>query len=101
MDDTFGIMQKNNNINTHSEFINILNEVDAKIIFTCEIEVNSKIPFLDTLFIREKDVSLSTTVYRKPAHTGLTINPQSSLNPNIWLGMLKGALSRAYKLCSN
>ena len=99
MDDTFGITQKNNNNNAHTEFINILNEIDAKISFACEIEVNSRIPFLETLVIREKDGSLSTTVYRKPSHTGLTINPQSS--QNLWLGVFKGALSRAYKLCSN
>ena len=76
MNDTFGIMQKNNN-NTHTELINILNEVDAKISFTCEIEVSSRIPLLYTLVIKEKDGSFSTTVYRKPPYTGLakTLNP--------------------------
>ena len=66
MDDTFGIMQGNTSKTSHQDFIIILNEIDLKIKFTFETEKNFKLPFLDTLVIREKEGSLSTTVYRKP-----------------------------------
>ena len=77
MSDTFEIMQKDTRNTSNQDFITILNEIDPKIKFTFETEKNSKLPFLDTLVIREKDGSLSTTVYRKPSHTGLTISPRS------------------------
>jgi hypothetical protein len=37
--------------------------------FAMEIESDSVIPFLDILIIRE-DMTLTTKVYRKSAHTG-------------------------------
>ena len=101
MDDTLGIEQKNTSNTSHQDFITILNEIDPKIKFTFETEEKSKLTFLDTLVIREKDVSLSTTIYRKPSHTGLTINPRFCQDPKIWLGVFKGTLCRAYRLCSN
>ena len=57
MDDTFGIMHKNTSNTSHLDFITILKEIDPKIKFTFETEKNSKIPFLDTVVIREKDGS--------------------------------------------
>ena len=37
---------------------------------------------------------------RKASNTGLTIQPNSNQDPKAWIGVLKGALCRAYRLCS-
>ena len=73
---SFLIMQKNTSNTSHLDFITILNEIDPKTKFTFETEENSKLPFIDTLVVREKDGSLSTTVYRKPFHNKPTILPR-------------------------
>ena len=44
-----------------------LNEQNADIYFTKEIEENGKIPFLDCLVSRDRN-ELQMTVYRKPTH---------------------------------
>ena len=56
-----------------------LNEQDADIQFTKEIEENGKLPFLDCLVIRNNN-ELRTTVYRKPTHTDRLLD-ESSYNP--------------------
>ena len=38
--------------------------------FTCEIEENSILPFLDIQLHHNNDGSISTSVYHKPTHTG-------------------------------
>ena len=83
MDDTFGIRKKNKTNTSHVEFMKLLSEVDENLKFTVEIENDSKLPFLDTLIIREKNGTLKTAVYRKPSNTRLTINPKSSQDPEI------------------
>ena len=67
----------------HLNFLKCLNKVHLALEFTCEIEKNNRISFLDTLIIKEENGSLNTTVYSKPSNTGLTINPKSNQNPNI------------------
>ena len=100
MDDTFGIIKQNEGKIEHLNFLKCLNKVHPALKFTCEIEKNNRISFLDTLIIKEENGSLNTTVYRKPSNTCLTINPKSNQNPNTWIGVLKGALNRAYTFCS-
>ena len=53
--------------NKIDEFHEHLNEKNANIQFTKEIEENGKIPFLDCLVTRENN-TLRTTVYRKPTN---------------------------------
>ena len=101
MDDTFGIMQKNTNNTSNIYFITILNIIKPKTKFTFQTEESYKILFLYTLVVRAKDGSLFTTVYRKPSHTGLKINPRICQTPKICLEVLKEALCWAYRLCSN
>ena len=47
-----------------------LNTINSSIQFTVEMETSRSRAFLDVLSTRELDGSLSTTVFRKPTHTG-------------------------------
>ena len=101
MDDTFGILIQNETNTAHIEFAACLCKVNSRLPFTFKIEENSRLLFLDVLLIREADGSLSSTIYRKESNTGLTIDPRSSQNPTAWIGVFKGALCRAHRLCSS
>ena len=59
-----------------------LNEQNADIQFTKEIEENGKLPFLDCLVSRDNN-ELRTTVYRKPTHTDRLLD-ESSYNPRVF-----------------
>ena len=61
------------------DFHDHLNEQNADIQFTKEIEENGKLPFLDCLVSRDNN-ELRTTVYRKPTHTDRLLD-ESSYNP--------------------
>ena len=100
VDDTFSILKKNKENNSHIEFINILNEIDENVKFTFETETDHTLPFLDTLILKETNGTLQTTV-RKQSNTGLTINPSSNQDPKTWIGVFKKALCCAHRLCSN
>lgn len=66
VDDCFVIV-RNDQIDPLLSFINSIND---NIKFTCELEQNSKLPFLDLLIMRNNDGSLNFTVYRKPTNSG-------------------------------
>ena len=101
MDDTFGILRQNQEKDAHAKFTECLTAVHPRLNFTHEIENDNSLPFLDILIIRQPDGSLSTKVYRKASNTGLTIHPKSNQDPKTWIGVFKGALCRAYRLCSS
>ena len=46
-----------------------LNSIEESIQFTCEMESNGCLPFLDVLMSHQPDGSIQTSVYRKGAHT--------------------------------
>jgi len=75
VDDTFTAVHKDET----DAFQDHLNEQNADIQFTKEIEENGKLPFLDCLVSRDNN-ELRTTVYRKPTHTDRLLD-QSSYNP--------------------
>ena len=75
VDDTFTAVHKDE----IDDFYNHLNEQNADIQFTKEIEENGKLPFLDCLVSRDNN-ELRTTVYRKPTHTDRLLD-ESSYNP--------------------
>ena len=75
VDDTFTAIHKDEIDAFHDH----LNEQNADIQFTKEIEENRKLPFLDCLASRDNN-ELRTTVYRKPTHTDRLLD-ESSYNP--------------------
>ena len=46
------------------------NTINSSMQFTVEMETSGSIAFLDVLLTRELDGSLSTSIFRKPTHTG-------------------------------
>jgi len=65
-----------------SDFHDQLNEQNADIQFTKEIEENGKLPFLDCLARRDNN-ELRTTVHRKPTHTDRLLDESWSYNPTV------------------
>ena len=65
VDDVFSIMKKR----TVQNLLSHLNKQDPSIRFTIEAEENDHLPFMDVDVRRGKE-RLTTTVYRKPTHTG-------------------------------
>ena len=101
MDDGFSIQRQNASKTAHIKFAKCLSAVDARLKLTYETEENNQMPFLDALLMPQPDGSIKTKIYRKASNTGLTIQPKSNQDPNAWIGVLKGALCRAYRLCSD
>ena len=65
VDDTITGVHENKIDEVHEH----LNKQNTNIQFTKEMEENGKVPFLDCLVTRD-NITLRTTVYRKPTHTG-------------------------------
>ncbi|XP_063592239.1 uncharacterized protein LOC134769440 [Penaeus indicus] len=53
------------------KFLQYMNGLHKNIKFTCELESNGKLPFLDVSISRDNN-RFSTATYRKPTYTGLT-----------------------------
>ena len=66
VDDVYAIVKTENVDAFHKH----LNTINSSIQFTVEMETSGSIAFLDVLLTRELDGSLSTTIFRKPPHTG-------------------------------
>jgi len=75
LNDTFTTVHKDEIDDFHDH----LNEQNADLQFTKEIEENGKLPFRDCLVSRDNN-ELRTTVYRKPTHTDRLLY-ESSYNP--------------------
>ena len=70
VDDCFLLFKSTDQI---PQFLDFLNRQHPNIKFTCEIESNSTLPFLDISIIRKNGV-FETSVYQKPTFTGLFTN---------------------------
>ena len=79
-------------------FVWHLNGVERRIQFQMELEKENFLPFLD-VGITKCEGKLVTRVYRKPTHTQQYINWNSNHPKNLLLGVLKGLIHRAHKLC--
>jgi hypothetical protein len=56
-----------------TKILEFLNTQHQNIRFTIELELNNKIPFLDTKVTKKED-SFTTTIYHKPTFTGVYLN---------------------------
>ena len=75
VDDTFVIQKQ-----THrKEFLQQINSVDPSILFTVEeTRPDGSMSFLDTVVTLQEDGMLTTGVYRKPIHTDLYLQWDST-----------------------
>jgi len=92
VEDTFTAVHKDKIDYFHDH----LNEQNADIQFTKEIEENGKLPFLDCLVSRHNN-KLGTTVYRKPTHTNRFLD-ESSYNLTSHKAMTIKTLTRRAQL---
>ena len=70
-------------------FLQHLNSQQPTIRFTIEIEKDNTIPFLDTTVTRDSDGLLTSTVYRKPAHTDQYLAHDSHQPQSVKRGAVK------------
>ena len=76
-----------------------LNEVDANIQFTIEVEKDRSLPFLDVLIMRT-DSGLRFKVYRKDTNKEDYIHYYSAHSERVKSGIVIGFYLRAYRVCS-
>ena len=83
-----------------NERLSMINKLHDNLKFTYEIENEGTIPFLDMLILN-KNGSLSSSWYRKPTDTGLTLNFHA-LAPNKYKkSVVSSFLHRIYRASSN
>ncbi|XP_065668102.1 uncharacterized protein LOC136088337 [Hydra vulgaris] len=88
-------------IQNHDKFLELLNEQDPTIKYTSEKENNKKeLNFLDITVTNTNNSYYNFKIHRKSAITNIQIKPTSNVNPKIVMGVFKGFLSRAVKICS-
>ena len=96
MDDILSIIEK-------SEIDSKLNEINnlhPSLNFTIETESNGTLPFLDML-VHNVEGSLSSSWYRKPTDTGLTLNFHSLSPMKYKKSVIIGFVYRIYRACSS
>ena len=96
VDDTFLLFKNNNHI---MNFLNYLNSQHNNIQFTCEIENENSLPFLD-LNIKRTESGFVTSIYRKDTFTGLGLHFLSFEPFKYKINSIKTLIYRAYNICS-
>ena len=90
------------NIKRHQieEKLRQINSLHPNLKFTCEREVEGKLPFLDMMIINTKGI-LSSTWYNKPTDTGLIMNFHALAPKKYKWSVVSGFVYRIYRACSN
>ena len=97
VDDTFLIFKDLSHVQL---FLDYLNSKHPNITFTCDIETDFKLPFLDIQVTRQNGQFI-TSVFRKATFTGLGSN-YLSFSPILYkLNSIRTLLNRAYNVCSS
>ena len=95
VDDTFTL----HTTEEHSVvLLNELNSLHPSLSFTCENEVDGKLPFLDVLTARKEvagRTSFNTSVYRKPTFTGQYTRWDSFSCQRYKINLIKSLVHRA------
>ena len=98
VDDTFLIFSSRSDMLSFFEHMNSQHE---NITFTKEEENNDTLPFLDILITRQTDLSLVTSLYRKPTFSGLYLQWDSFVPKSFKRGLVNCLFGRAWCICSN
>jgi len=94
VDDTFLLFKSQIQV---QKFLQYMNSQHKNIKFTCELESNGKLPFLDVSISRDNN-SFSTATYRKPTYTGLTTKFDSFIPVKYKTNLINTLINRAYKI---
>lgn len=97
VDDLFLITHKDN----VSHLLDTFNDVHEKIKFTCELEKEGKLPYLDTLVQRRTDGSLVTDWYQKDMASGRILNFHSTHPLTQKINTADGLVHRVNNLTTN
>ncbi|XP_021960182.1 uncharacterized protein LOC110856047 [Folsomia candida] len=95
VDDIFAII-KGRKCN---DILNKLNNINASVNFTMEIENDGKLAFLDVDLSRNPDNTLSRKVYRKSTHTNRYLHFSSYHHISHKISVADALLYRAFKIC--
>ena len=82
------------------QLLSVFNSAHPNISFTCELEHNNQLPFLDVLLIRNSDGTMSRAVYRKPTWTGLYLNFTSFCPLQYKRTLVRTLYHRATQICT-
>ena len=83
------------------QFLEILNSQDPSIQCTIEFEnENKQLSFLDVTITDTGNNSYDFKIFQKTSITTVQIKPNSNIAPHMAMGVFKGFLSRAYKICT-
>ena len=81
-------------------FLKHLNCLRPSIQFTMEIKSDGAVPFLDVLVVKNGK-TLTTKVYKKPAHTGRYLHYDSNHPPHVKRGLIQSLHNRASTICQD
>ena len=98
VDDIFCLFTSESDV---SSFFDFINSRHGNIKFTCENEIDGKLPFLDVLIQLGSDLKFRTSTYRKPTYTGLLTNFFSFTPAGYKAGLVKTLVDRAFKINSS
>ena len=93
IDDIFVVFENKKDSFSLLEF---LNTKHRNIMFTKELNVDGKLPFLDVLVDNKN--TFTTSVYHKPTFTGLLTNFRSFISLGYKIRLIKTFLDRIYKI---
>ena len=96
VDDIFALIK---NESDHEDLLNNLNSLSSTIKFTCELQNNNKLAFLDCLVTHRSDEFLYE-IYRKSSHCGTYLHYYSAHPKHVKKSVLFSLLLRAYRLSS-
>jgi predicted GIY-YIG superfamily endonuclease len=98
VDDTFIILNgKETDVKKLVEFVN---ELHPNLKFTCEIEKQYELPFLDVKVIKQR-TKFETTVYKKKTHTGQLLHWTSCQAKKYKISLIRTLTFRALNICSS
>ena len=90
-----------NNREQSLQFLDILNSQDRSIQYTIEFEnENKQLSFFDINITNTGNNTYDFKIFRITSITNVQIKPNSNIAPHIAMGVFKGFLSRAYKICT-